>query len=288
MGISRFFIDRPIFAWVISIVIMLAGLAGLASLPVAQYPDVAPPTIRVSAAYPGASAQTLETSVTQVIEQQLTGIDGLLYFQSSSDSSGSASITATFAKGTDPDTAQVQVQNKVQQATSRLPSAVTAQGVTVTKANSDFLMIVALYDQNDKSSASDVADYLVTNFQDSLGRVEGVGQTQVFGAQYAMRIWLDPNKLAARKLMPADVAAAVRAQNTDVSAGQIGGLPAVKGQMLNAVVRGNARLTSVAQFNDIVVKTETDGSVVRLADVARVELGQESYATSAKLNGHPA
>ncbi|RSY80296.1 hydrophobe/amphiphile efflux-1 family RND transporter [Sphingomonas koreensis] len=288
MGISRFFIDRPIFAWVISIVIMLAGLLGLASLPVAQYPDVAPPTIRVSANYPGASAQTLETSVTQVIEQQLTGIDGLLYFQSSSDSSGSASITATFAKGTDPDTAQVQVQNKVQQATSRLPSAVTSQGVTVTKANNDFLMIVALYDGSDKSTASDVADYLVTNFQDPLGRVEGVGQTQVFGAQYAMRIWLDPNKLAARKLMPADVSAAVRAQNADVSAGQIGGLPAVKGQMLNAVVRGKSRLTSVDQFNDIVVKTESDGSVVRLADVARVELGQESYAASAKLNGHPA
>jgi len=288
MGISRFFIDRPIFAWVISIVIMLAGLVGLASLPVAQYPDVAPPTIRVSATYPGASAQTLETSVTQVIEQQLTGIDGLLYFQSSSDSSGSASITATFAKGTDPDTAQVQVQNKVQQATSRLPSAVTSQGVTVTKANNDFLMIVALYDASNKSTASDVADYLVTNFQDSLGRVEGVGQTQVFGAQYAMRIWLDPNKLAARKLMPSDVSAAVRAQNADVSAGQIGGLPAVKGQMLNAVVRGKSRLTSVDQFNDIVVKTESDGSVVRLADVARVELGQESYATSAQLNGHPA
>jgi multidrug efflux pump len=288
MGISRFFIDRPIFAWVIAIVIMLAGMVGLASLPVAQYPDVAPPTISIRATYPGASAETLQTSVTQIIEQQLTGIDGLLYFSSSSDSSGSASITATFAKGTDPDTAQVQVQNKVQQATSRLPTAVTSQGVTVTKSNSDFLMIVALYDKSDKSSASDIADYLVTNFQDTLGRVDGVGQTQVFGAQYAMRIWLDPNKLAARKLMPSDISSAVTTQNTDISAGQIGALPAVKGQMLNAVVRGKSRLTSVDQFNNIVVKTETDGSVVHLSDVARVELGQESYSSSAELNGHPA
>ncbi|MDG2535356.1 efflux RND transporter permease subunit [Sphingomonas sp. HITSZ_GF] len=288
MGISRFFIDRPIFAWVIAIVIMLAGVFGLSTLPVAQYPDVAPPTISIRATYPGASAETLQTSVTQIIEQQLTGIDGLLYFSSSSDSSGSASITATFAKGTDPDTAQVQVQNKVQQATSRLPTAVTSQGVTVTKSNSDFLMIVALYDKSDKSSASDIADYLVTNFQDTLGRVDGVGQTQVFGAQYAMRIWLDPNKLAARKLMPSDISSALTTQNTDISAGQIGALPAVKGQMLNAVVRGKSRLTSVDQFRNIVVKTETDGSVVHLSDVARVELGQESYSSSAELNGHPA
>jgi len=288
MGISRFFIDRPIFAWVIAIVIMLAGAFELTSLPVAQYPDVAPPTISIRATYPGASAETLQTSVTQIIEQQLTGIDGLLYFSSSSDSSGSASITATFAKGTDPDTAQVQVQNKVQQATSRLPAAVTSQGVTVTKSNSDFLMIVALYDKSDKRSASDISDYLVTNFQDTLGRVDGVGQTQVFGAQYAMRIWLDPNKLAARKLMPSDISSAITTQNTDISAGQIGALPAVKGQMLNAVVRGKSRLTSVDQFNDIVVKTESDGSVVRLSDVARVELGQESYSSSAELNGHPA
>jgi len=288
MGISRFFIDRPIFAWVVAIVIMLAGIAGLSTLPVAQYPDVAPPTIRINATYPGASAQMLETSVTQIIEQQLTGIDGLLYFQSSSDSSGSASITATFAKGTDPDTAQVQVQNKVQQASARLPTAVTAQGVTVTKSNSDFLLIVSLYDTSNKSSDSDIADYLITNFQDELGRVEGVGQTQVFGAQYAMRIWLDPDRLAAVKLMPSDIASALQAQNADVSAGQLGALPAVKGQMLNAVVRGKARLTSVDQFRNIVVKSESDGSVVRLSDVARVELGQENYTSSATLNGHPA
>ncbi|MEG3168211.1 efflux RND transporter permease subunit [Sphingomonas sp. LB3N6] len=288
MGISRFFVERPIFAWVITIVIMLGGVAGLRSLPIAQYPDVAPPTISISATYPGASAETLETSVTQVIEQQLTGIDGLQYFQSSSDSSGSASITVTFVKGTDADTAQVQVQNKVQQAEARLPSAVTSQGVTVSKSNSDFLMIVALYDKTDKATANDIADYLVSNFQDDLARVDGVGQTQVFGAQYAMRVWLDPTKLAAVQLMPSDVQSAIQAQNVDVSAGQVGALPAVKGQMLNATVRAKSRLTTPDQFRAIVLKTKTDGSIVRLSDVARVELGQDSYNSSAELDGHPA
>ncbi|MES3041933.1 efflux RND transporter permease subunit [Sphingomonas faeni] len=288
MGISRFFVERPIFAWVIAIVIMLGGVAGLRSLPIAQYPDVAPPTISISATYPGASAETLETSVTQVIEQQLTGIDGLQYFQSSSDSSGSASITVTFVKGTDADTAQVQVQNKVQQAEARLPSAVTSQGVTVSKSNSDFLMIVALYDKTDKATANDIADYLISNFQDDLARVDGVGQTQVFGAQYAMRVWLDPTKLAAVQLMPSDVQSAIQAQNVDVSAGQVGALPAVKGQMLNATVRAKSRLTTPDQFRAIVLKTKTDGSIVRLSDVARVELGQDSYNSSAELDGHPA
>ena len=288
MGISRFFVERPIFAWVIAIVIMIGGVAGLRALPIAQYPDVAPPTISVSATYPGASAETLETSVTQVIEQQLTGIDGLQYFQSSSDSSGSASITVTFEKGTDPDTAQVQVQNKVQQATARLPSAVTAQGVTVTKSNSDFLLIVALYDKSDKASASDIADYLVSNFQDDLARVNGVGQSSVFGAQYAMRVWLDPTKLAAVQLMPSDVQSAISAQNVDVAAGQVGALPAVKGQMLNATVRAKSRLSTPEQFREIVLKANSDGSIVRLSDVARVELGQDSYTTSAELDGHPA
>ncbi|GGE93242.1 efflux RND transporter permease subunit [Sphingomonas prati] len=288
MGISRFFVERPIFAWVIAIVIMLGGIAGLRALPIAQYPDVAPPTIAINATYPGASAETLETSVTQVIEQQLTGIDGLQYFQSSSDSSGSASITVTFEKGTDPDTAQVQVQNKVQQATARLPSAVTAQGVTVTKSNSDFLLIVALYDKTNKASASDIADYLVSNFQDDLARVEGVGQSQVFGSQYAMRVWLDPTKLAAVQLMPSDVQSAIEAQNVDVAAGQVGAQPAVKGQMLNATVRAKSRLSTPEQFRQIVLKTTSNGSIVRLADVARVELGQDSYTTSAQLDGHPA
>ena len=288
MSISRFFIARPIFAWVIAIVIMLAGLGAILSLPIAQYPDVAPPTVQIRATYTGASAETLETSVTQVIEQQLTGIDGLQYFASTSDSSGSVSISVTFTKGTDADTAQVQVQNKVQQAEARLPAAVTAQGVTVTKSNSDFLMIVAVYDKTDKASASDVADYLVSHFQDDIARVNGVGQSQVFGAQYAMRIWLDPAKLAAVQLMPSDVQSAMEAQNVDVSAGQIGALPAVQGQQLNATVRAKSRLQTPRQFRDIVVKSGTDGSIVRLGDVATVELGQESYTSSAKLNGHPA
>ena len=288
MGVSRFFINRPIFAWVIAIVIMLAGVGAILSLPIAQYPDVAPPTVQIRATYTGASAETLETSVTQVIEQQLTGIDGLQYFSSTSDSSGSVSISVTFTKGTDPDTAQVQVQNKVQQAEARLPAAVTAQGVTVTKSNSDFLMIVAVYDKTDQASASDVADYLVSHFQDDLARVTGVGQSQVFGSQYAMRIWLDPAKLAAVQLMPSDIQGAIEAQNVDVSAGQVGALPAIKGQQLNATVRAKSRLQTPEQFRAIVIKTGTDGSIVRLGDVATVELGQESYTASAKLNGHPA
>ncbi|HEY0270067.1 MAG TPA: efflux RND transporter permease subunit [Sphingomonas sp.] len=288
MGISRFFVDRPIFAWVIAIVIMMAGIGAILSLPVAQYPDVAPPSVAISATYPGASAETLETSVTQVIEQQLTGLDGLLYFSSSSDSSGSASITVTFDKGTDPDIAQVQVQNKLQQAMSRLPSEVQQEGLTVTKSNADFLLVVGLYDKTGKSTDSDISDYLVSNFQDDLSRVNGVGQTQVFGSEYAMRIWLDPVKLAARQLMPSDVETAIAAQNVDLSAGQLGQTPAVPGQMLNAVVKAKSRLQTPDQFRAIVVKTATDGSVVRLSDVARVEMGQEDYTTSAQYDGHPA
>ncbi|WP_322966314.1 efflux RND transporter permease subunit [Sphingomonas fuzhouensis] len=287
MGISRFFVDRPIFAWVIAIVVMLGGIGAITTLPIAQYPDVAPPTVQISATYSGASAETLETSVTQVIEQQLTGIDGMQYFSSSSDSSGSATITVTFKKGTDADTAQVQVQNKVSQAEARLPSAVRQQGVTVTKSNSDFLMIVAVYDKTDKASEADVADYLVSHFQDDLARVDGVGSSTVFGSEYAMRIWLDPAKLAAVQLMPSDVQTAIEAQNVDVSAGQVGALPAVKGQQLNATVRAKSRLQTPEQFRDIVLKTATSGSIVRLSDVARVELGQESYSSSARLNGHP-
>ena len=288
MNISTFFVHRPIFAWVIAIVIMLAGLVGLNSLPVAQYPDVAPPSVQIRATYTGASAETLETSVTQIIEQQLTGLDGMDYFSSSSDSSGNVSISVTFKKGTNPDTAQVQVQNKVSQAEARLPTAVTAQGVTVTKSNSDFLMIVALYDKTGKSTDSDISDYLLSHMQDDIARVSGVGSTQVFGAQYAMRIWLDPAKLAAVSLMPSDVTSAITAQNVDVAAGEIGALPSVKGQRLDATVRAKSRLTSVDQFRHIIVKSNSDGSIVRLSDVARVEMGQESYTSSAHLNGHPA
>jgi multidrug efflux pump len=288
MRISHYFIDRPIFAWVISITIMLAGIGAIMSLPIAQYPDISPPTVNITATYPGASAETLESSVTQVIEQQLTGLDNMLYFSSSSSSSGSVSIQVTFAKGTDPDTAQVQVQNKVQQGVSRLPSQVQQRGVTVTKSDSDFLMIVALYDKTGQRSSADIGDYLVSHFQDELGRVNGVGQTSVFGSQYAMRIWLDPAKLAAVQLMPSDVTSAIAAQNVEVAAGQLGALPAVKSQALTAVVKAKSRFTTPDQFRNVIVKTMTDGSVIRLSDVGTVELGSEDYNFSALLNGHPA
>ncbi|HKT75716.1 MAG TPA: efflux RND transporter permease subunit [Sphingobium sp.] len=285
--LSRFFIERPIFAWVIAIGIMLGGLGAMLTLPIAQYPDIAPPSVNVSANYPGASADTVETSVTQVIEQQLTGIDGLMYFSSSSTANGQARITITFKKGTDPDTAQVQVQNKVQQALSRLPNAVQQQGLTVTKSQTDFLMLVGLYDSTNTATQTDISDYLVNNFQDPISRLDGIGAAQIFGSQYAMRIWLDPYKLATVKLMPSDVESAIRAQNVEVSAGQIGADPAPAGQQLNATVRARARLQTPEQFRNIVVKTQSDGSVIRLSDVARVELGNESYTSSALVNGHP-
>ena len=286
--LSRYFIERPIFAWVIAIGIMLAGGGAMLTLPIAQYPDIAPPSVNIAANYPGASADTVETSVTQVIEQQLTGIDGLIYFSSTSAANGQSRTTISFNKGTDPDTAQVQVQNKVQQALSRLPNAVQQQGLSVTKSQTDVLLLVGLYDRTDAATQSDLADYLVNNFQDPISRIEGVGAIQVFGSQYAMRIWLDPYKLATVKLMPSDVENAIRAQNVEVSAGQIGADPAPAGQQLNATVRARARLQTPDEFRNIIVKTQSDGSIVRLSDVARVELGNESYATAALVNGHPA
>jgi multidrug efflux pump len=288
VNISRFFIDRPIFAWVIALSVMMVGIGAILFLPIAQYPDVAPPSVSVSVSYPGASAQILESSVTQVLEQQLTGLDGLMYFSSNSDSSGSARITVTFVKGTNPDTAQVQVQNKVQQAVSRLPAAVQQLGLTVTKSNPDFLLIVALFDRTDRASDSEMSDFLVSNLQEEVARVNGVGQTQVFGSQHAIRIWLDPARLAAVKLMPSDIQNAVQAQNADVSAGQIGQRPALKGQMLNAVVLAKSRLKTPQEFAQVIVKTQRDGSVVRLSDVARVEMGVEDYSSSSTVNGHPA
>ncbi|HFG3445346.1 TPA: efflux RND transporter permease subunit [Escherichia coli] len=284
---SRFFVRRPVFAWVIAILIMLAGILAIRTLPVAQYPDVAPPTIKISATYTGASAETLENSVTQVIEQQLTGLDNLLYFSSTSSSDGSVSINVTFEQGTDPDTAQVQVQNKIQQAESRLPSEVQQTGVTVEKSQSNFLLIAAVYDTTDKASSSDIADWLVSNVQDPLARVEGVGSLQVFGAEYAMRIWLDPAKLASYSLMPSDVQSAIEAQNVQVTAGKIGALPSPDTQQLTATVRAQSRLQTVDQFKNIIVKSQSDGAVVRIKDVARVEMGSEDYTAIGKLNGHP-
>ena len=286
--IAHFFIHRPIFAWVISIVIMLAGVGSILTLPVAQYPDVAPPTIRIDTTYTGASAQTVENSVIQIIEQQLTGLDGLLYFSSSSSSSGSARIDVTFQKGTDADTAQVQVQNKVAQITTRLPKSVQNEGVRVTKAQNDFLMIVSLYDITDTKMSVDVADYLLSTLQDPIARLDGVGTVQVFGGQYAMRIWLDPNKLASYSLMPTDISSAITAQNVQVSAGSIGALPSSSEQQLNATVTAKSQLQTAEEFANIIVKSDATGAIVRLSDVARVELGSESYDNVTRLNGHPA
>ncbi|MGY5958623.1 Efflux pump membrane transporter [Kosakonia sp. BK9b] len=285
---SSFFVRRPVFAWVIAILIMMAGVLAIRTLPVAQYPDVAPPAVKISATYTGASAQTLENSVTQVIEQQLTGLDNLLYFSSTSSSDGEVDITVTFEQGTDPDTAQVQVQNKVQQAESRLPTEVTQSGVTVVKSQSNFLLIMGLYDKTDRATSSDIADWLVSNMQDPLARVNGVGSLQVFGAEYAMRIWMDPTKLASYSLMPSDVESAIEAQNVQVSAGKIGALPSSSTQQLTATVRAQSRLQTVEQFQDIIIKSESSGAVVRVKDVARVEMGSEDYNAIAKLNGHPA
>jgi multidrug efflux pump len=285
---SRFFIDHPIFAWVIALVVMLGGALAARTLPIAQYPEIAPPAVSIIASYPGASAQTLQTSVTQVIEQQLNGLDGLLYFSSNSSSSGQLTITATFKPGTNPDIAQVQVQNKVQAATPLLPPQVQQLGVTVAKTRTNFLLIVALSDPSEHYTNFDIADYIVSNFQDPLSRVDGVGSVQTFGAQHAMRIWLDPYKLAGLQLTPVDVQAAVQAQNIQVSAGQVGGLPMVKDQQLNATVTAQSRLTTADEFRKIVVRSGLNGGSVTLADVARVELGSDSYDSVSRLDGHPA
>ncbi|TPG43467.1 efflux RND transporter permease subunit [Sphingomonas koreensis] len=285
--LSRIFIERPIFAWVIAIIVMLLGVGAIETLPVEQFPDIAPPNVNIRATYPGASAETLENSVTQVIEQELTGIDGLLYFSSTSSSRGSVTIAATFDKGTDPDIAQVQVQNKVQAALSRLPQAVQQQGLRVTKSNPDFLMIAAVYDSTDKSTNQDVSDYLVSNLQDEIARLPGVGDINVFGSQYAMRIWLDPARLQSFALMPSDVVSAVEAQNTEIAAGEVGGQPMPNSQMLDATVTAQSRLSTPAQFRNIILKSQTDGSVVHLSDVARIELGAESYGVISRINGHP-
>jgi multidrug efflux pump len=284
---SRIFIDRPIFAWVIAIIIMLTGIGAIASLPVAQYPDVAPTQINIRATYPGASAQTLESSVTQVLERTLTGIDGLLYFQSSSTQRGQVSINATFDKGVDPDIAQVQVQNKIQTAIPRLPQLVQQQGVTVTKGSPDFLLIVGVYDETNRTTNFDVSDWLTSNMQDDLSRVPGVGDVNVFGAPYAMRIWLDPHKLASFNLMPSDVVSALQSQNTEVAAGEVGGMPQPEGQMINATVTSQSRLQTPEQFRSIIVKAESSGARVLLSDVARVELGTENYNPFIRVNGHP-
>ncbi len=285
---SRYFIDRPIFAWVIAIVMMLAGGLAIRSMSIAQFPKIAPPSISVTATYPGADAQTLENTTTQVIEQQLKGIDHLNYFSSTSDSSGTATVTLTFEQGTDPDVAQVQVQNKVQAATALLPQAVQLQGLRVAKSVKNFALVIALYSDNGTHDQDDVGDLLAAKVQDPLSRINGVGDTQIFGSQYAMRIWLDPYKMQGLKVTTSDVRDAITAQNAQVSAGQIGGLPAVAGQALNAVVTAQSRLQTAEQFRAIVLRANTDGANVKLGDVARVEIGAETASSISRYNGKPA
>lgn len=285
---SKFFIDRPVFAWVIAIVIMLAGALAITTLPVEQYPRIAPPTVSVTTSYPGASAETLENSVTQVIEQRLTGIDYLRYFSSSSDSTGNVSIDITFEPEANPDIAQVQVQNKIQAALPLLPQEVQQQGVTVTKGMSGFLMVAAFYSKDGKVSEFEIGDYLNANVVDPISRLPGVGNLTLFGQPYAMRIWLDPSKMNSFNMTTTDVRAAIQAQNADVSAGQLGGMPAVKGQQLNATIMAQSRLRTVEDFEKIMLRVNEDGSQVRLKDVARVELGVQNYDIIARFNGQPA
>ncbi|MGI4813163.1 MAG: efflux RND transporter permease subunit [Janthinobacterium lividum] len=285
---AKFFIDRPIFAWVIAIVVMLAGAASILRLPVAQYPTVAPPSIQISVTYPGASAKTVEDTVTQVIEQQMNGLDHLLYIASTSDSTGNATITLTFAAGTDPDIAQVQVQNKLQLATPLLPQEVQLQGVRVTKSSSSFLLALAFVSEDGSMSKYDLANYVASNIQDPISRVDGVGTVQLFGSQYAMRIWLNPEKLNSYSLTPSDVSAAVSAQNVQIAAGQLGGTPSVPGQQLTASITEKTRLQTPEQFGAILLKVNPDGSQVRLRDVSRIELGGESYNFNTRYNGQPA
>ncbi|MBP6894561.1 MAG: efflux RND transporter permease subunit [Pseudacidovorax sp.] len=285
---SRFFIDRPIFAWVLAILVMLGGLLSVFTLPIAQYPSIAPPAISISANYPGASAKTVEDTVTQVIEQKMKGLDRLSYMSSTSESTGAVTITLTFENGTDPDTAQVQVQNKLSLATALLPQEVQQQGVTVSKAVTNFLTVLAFTSEDGSMTGSDLSDYVAANVQDAISRVEGVGDITLFGSQYAMRVWLNPDKLASFGLTPLDVQTAIQAQNAQVSSGQIGGLPASGNQQINATITSQTRLKTAAEFEDVLLRTLTNGAQVRLRDVARIELGSESYASTARYNGKPA
>jgi multidrug efflux pump len=285
---ARFFIDRPIFAWVIAIIIMLAGVLSITRLPISMYPTIAPPAVTISASYPGASAAAVENAVTQIIEQNMKGLDGLIYMSATSQASGQASVSLTFESGTNPDIAQVQVQNKLQLAMPLLPQEVQRQGVSVTKSRSGFLLIIGFVSRDGGMNREDLADYVGANLRDPLSRVEGVGTVQLFGAPYAMRIWLDPNKLDTYRLSVNDITTAVRAQNAQVTVGQLGGAPSVEGQQLNATISAQSRLQTPEQFRNIVVRSNPDGSALRLGEVARVELGAESYEAITRFNGQPA
>ena len=285
---ARYFIDRPIFAWVIAIIIMLAGLMAIKGLPVSQYPSIAPPTVAITANYPGASAKTVEDTVTQVIEQRMTGLDHLRYIKSTSDSFGNAEITLTFNAEADGDIAQVQVQNKLQLAMPLLPQEVQAQGVGVAKTSAGFLMVLGFVSDDGSMDKADISDYVAANIQDPMSRVAGVGDIQLFGAQYAMRIWLDPMKLKQYSLTSSDVVMAIREQNAQVSAGQLGGSPSVKGQELNATISAQSRLQTAEEFEQIVLKSDVSGAKVFLGDVSTVEVGAESYMVNSFYNGKPA
>lgn len=285
---AHFFIHRPIFAWVISLVIMLAGVITLTNMPIAQYPTIAPPTVTIAATYPGASAETVENTVTQIIEQQMNGLDGLRYISSNSAGNGQASINLNFEQGIDPDIAQVQVQNKLQSATALLPEDVQRQGVKVTKSGASFMQVLAFYSPDGSLSGADINDYVNSNISEPLSRVAGVGELQVFGGQYAMRIWLDPAKMNSLQVTPSDIAAAIRAQNAQVAVGQLGGAPSVQGQVLNATVNAQSMLQTPEQFKNIFLKNTSSGAQVRLSDVARVELGSDNYQFDSKFNGKAA
>ncbi|EAA8508435.1 efflux RND transporter permease subunit [Salmonella enterica] len=285
---AKFFIRRPIFAWVLAIILMMAGALAIMQLPVAQYPTIAPPAVSISATYPGADAQTVQDTVTQVIEQNMNGIDNLMYMSSTSDSAGSVTITLTFQSGTDPDIAQVQVQNKLQLATPLLPQEVQQQGISVEKSSSSFLMVAGFVSDNPNTTQDDISDYVASNIKDSISRLNGVGDVQLFGAQYAMRIWLDANLLNKYQLTPVDVINQLKVQNDQIAAGQLGGTPALPGQQLNASIIAQTRLKDPEEFGKVTLRVNTDGSVVHLKDVARIELGGENYNVVARINGKPA
>ncbi|EXB87452.1 MULTISPECIES: efflux RND transporter permease subunit [unclassified Acinetobacter calcoaceticus/baumannii complex] len=285
---AQFFIHRPIFAWVIALVIMLAGGLTLTKMPIAQYPTIAPPTVTIAATYPGASAETVENTVTQIIEQQMNGLDGLRYISSSSAGNGQASIQLNFEQGIDPDIAQVQVQNKLQSATALLPEDVQRQGVRVTKSGASFLQVIAFYSPDDSLSDADIKDYVNSNISEPLSRVAGVGEVQVFGGSYAMRIWLDPAKLSSFQLTPSDVANAIRSQNAQVAVGQLGGAPLTKDQVLNATVTAQSLLQTPEEFSNVFLKNTASGAQVRIGDVAKVELGSADYGFISKYNNKPA
>ncbi|EID8593917.1 efflux RND transporter permease subunit [Salmonella enterica] len=285
---ANFFIRRPIFAWVLAIILMMAGALAIMQLPVAQYPTIAPPAVSISATYPGADAQTVQDTVTQVIEQNMNGIDNLMYMSSTSDSAGSVTITLTFQSGTDPDIAQVQVQNKLQLATPLLPQEVQQQGISVEKSSSSFLMVAGFVSDNPNTTQDDISDYVASNIKDSISRLNGVGDVQLFGAQYAMRIWLDANLLNKYQLTPVDVINQLKVQNDQIAAGQLGGTPALPGQQLNDSIIAQTRLKDPQEFGKVTLRVNTDGSVVHLKDVARIELGGENYNVVARINGKPA